>query len=106
MPTPEKAQTSGANNALSSADHNELSVASQSMRLLEHLQQYGTITTLEARRMGIMHPGMRVCELRKRSEKIDTGHTYQADESGAVHRVAVYIWRGEKPAQDDLFGGG
>ncbi len=55
--------------------------------------------------MGIMHPGMRVCELRKRGEKIDTGHTYQADESGAVHRVAVYIWRGTSASQGDLFEG-
>lgn len=105
MHTQEKAPTSGASNALSAANHNELSPASQSLRLLEYLQQHGTITTLDARRMGIMHPGMRVCELRKRNQPIDTIRTYQADETGAVHWVAAYIWRGENSRQGDLWEG-
>ena len=39
--------------------------ATQRQRLLEHLQQHGSITTDEARRwLGIMHPAGRVRELR------------------------------------------
>lgn len=74
-------------------------------RILEHLKRFGRLTTLDARRMGIMHPGMRICELRKQDYRIDTESTYQADDTGAVHRVAAYVLRGDDFNQSDLFKG-
>jgi Helix-turn-helix domain len=52
-----------------------------------------------------MNPAQRISELRKNGAPIKTDHTYQSDVTGAVHRVAVYIWTAENSAQGDFFGG-
>ena len=103
MHTKEKAPASGANSRTTSEQFTKERALSQCARILEHLKHYGRLTTLDARGMGIMHPGMRVCELRKRGVKIETAWAYQADETGSVHRLGVYIWLGRDAGQSDLF---
>lgn len=103
--TKEKAGASPANSNTSSRNYNDETGLPQALRILDYLANHGRLTTIDARRMGIMHPGMRVCELRKRGAPIETARTYQADETGAVHFVAVYLWRGQDARQADLFGG-
>lgn len=66
-----------------------LPVAVQRARILEHLQ-HDTLTTLQARSMGIMHPGMRVCELRKQGHRITTDRVDEYCPGGVRHRVARY----------------
>lgn len=63
--------------------------AAQRRRILEHLQ-HDTLTTLQARAMGIMHPGMRVCELRKQGHRITTETVDEYCPGGVRHRVARY----------------
>lgn len=46
--------------------------STQRLRIMKHLQQYGSITSLEAlREYGIMRLASRISELRKRGEKIE-----------------------------------
>jgi hypothetical protein len=104
--TKEKAGEAPANEKTTSNNYTDETAISQGWRIVEHLKQFGRLSTLEARRvLGIMNPSQRVSELRKRGLPIDTGRTYQADETGAVHSVAVYIWRGDNSSQCDLFEG-
>jgi len=63
--------------------------AAQRRRILEHLQ-HDTLTTLQARSMGIMHPGMRVCELRQQGHQITTEWANEYCTGGVRHRVARY----------------
>lgn len=65
------------------------SAAAQRTRILEHLQ-HDTLTTLEARAQGIMHPGMRVCELRKNGHQITTEKVSEYCAGGVRHMVARY----------------
>jgi len=46
--------------------------ATQRGAILDILKRRGSITTLEARRLGTMHPGGRVMELRRRGHRILT----------------------------------
>ena len=74
--------------------HNDNSASSQRTRLIEHLQEHGSITTIEARRdLDIMMPAARIYELRKQGYKIDTVWTSDTTEQGKQHRVACYVWR-------------
>ena len=68
------------------------SAAAQRRLIFEHLQ-HGTMTTLQARDLGIMHPGMRVCELRKQGYEIVTEWAFEYCPGGILHRVAR-IWGG------------
>jgi len=62
----------------------------QRARLLSWLLT-ATITTLQAREeLDIMHPAMRIKELRDRGHKIIT-HWTTADTGKAKHRVARYV---------------
>ena len=65
------------------------SAAIQRAKVLEQLQCEPR-TTLEFRAMGIMHPGMRVCELRKNGHQITTEWTLEYCPGGVRHRVARY----------------
>lgn len=64
--------------------------SAQRHRILEHLK-HDSLTTLEARSLGIMHPGMRVCELRKQGHEITTEWATEYCAGGVLHRVARYI---------------
>lgn len=75
---------------------------SQALRLLE-LIMVRPVSTLDARRMGIMHPAMRVCELRKQGHPIDTIKTWQTDERGRLHQVAIYVWNPQQKRQAELW---
>lgn len=101
----EKAPASGAKKNATRANHSDDSAASQCARILEYLLVRLIMTTLEARQvLGIMNPSQRVSELRKRGCPIETRWVHQADESGAVHRVACYVWRGDQAKQMDFWG--
>lgn len=76
------------------------------IRIVEYLAANLRLTTIDSREsLGIMNPAQRISELRKKGAPIDRDWTWQADQTGALHRVRVYIWRGENAAQGELFGG-
>lgn len=64
--------------------------AAQRQRILENLK-CGPITTLQARSLGIMHHGMRICELRKQGLDIVTESTVEYCPGGVLHRIARYV---------------
>jgi hypothetical protein len=65
---------------------------SQRQRLLEFLQCYGRISTLEARaKLNVLHPAARVFELRQRGVKILTFWRTDVTPEGYEHRVANYL---------------
>ena len=67
------------------------SLAAQRARLLKHLREAGSPTTLQAReQLNIMHPGGRVFELREMGHNIVTTWTWDTDHEGRRHRVARY----------------
>ncbi len=69
----------------------DLSAAAQRARLLAALRK-GPVTTLEARREpDILHPAMRVLELREQGHDIQTVWTRQETYGGVRHRVARYV---------------
>lgn len=63
--------------------------AAQRQRILEHLQR-GTLSTLQARSVGIMHPAARCMELRKQGHQIVTEKVDECCPGGVRHRVARY----------------
>lgn len=63
--------------------------AAQRRRVLEHLK-YSTLTTLQARSMGIMHPAARCMELRRQGHEITTEWVNEYCPGGVRHRVAKY----------------
>lgn len=68
--------------------------AKQRAAMLEALQS-GPLTTVAAREeLGVLHPGGRVLELRKRGYLIDTRSRTEFDAHGRPHRVAAYVLRG------------
>ena len=67
---------------------------SQRNAILKMIQSNGALTTLEARACGIMHPAMRVLELRRLGHNIVTHQSTQYDGAGVCHRVAVYVLEG------------
>lgn len=75
---------------------------SQSLRLLELVKSH-PFTTLDARRMGIMNCSQRITDLRKLGHPIDTAYTYQTDEYGHAHRVALYVWNPTQKRQAELW---
>lgn len=65
--------------------------AAQRTRILAALRE-GPLTTLDARKhLDVLHPAMRVLELRRRGEPIATVWTLQATDCGQVHRIARYV---------------
>lgn len=104
MPAQKEAPISGADRKTTSPT--DESAASQGCRIVDHLKKFGKLTTLEARSvLGIMNPAQRVSELRKGGKPIDTEWAFQPDETGAVHRVAAYVWRSGEARQPDLLEG-
>lgn len=72
----------------------DTSAETQRNTIVKLLQESGQMTTLDARANGIMHPAMRVCELRKQGHNIVTNWAYQTDEAGVEHRVGIYTLDG------------
>ncbi|HSW94317.1 MAG TPA: helix-turn-helix domain-containing protein [Gammaproteobacteria bacterium] len=72
------------------------SAASQRARILEHFVICPRLSTLEAReKYGILHPGGRVMELRKKGYHIDTHWISAPDSNGVLHRIGQYVFHGE-----------
>lgn len=68
----------------------------QRQRLIERLLIVGMIDTITARReLDILCPAARVLELRKRGHLIDTVKIQRQTDCGKLHRVGLYILRGE-----------
>lgn len=65
----------------------------QRARLLTHLKEFGSATTIELRRdLDVMMPAARVHELRHRfGLNITMVRVYQPTDCGKVHRVARYF---------------
>ena len=63
----------------------------QRARILDWLQSGRTLTTTEARKeLDVLHPAMRVLELRAQGIAIATHWTTVETQPGKVHRVAEY----------------
>ena len=70
----------------------EASRASQRVKLLEHLKQYGEVTTVTCREeYGVMSPASRFMELRRAGYEIVTKRCVAYDASGRRHPCASYI---------------
>ena len=66
--------------------------SAQRQRLLDHLEQYNAITTIEARELyDIMSPAPRVLELRERGYNIVTTRVNQHTDKGNHKGVARYV---------------
>lgn len=91
----ETASKPQANNNLLPVDlieHLGNSTASQKERVLHHLKPKGALTTLQARHsLEVMHPGMRVCELRKAGYTIETVWVNDVTPEGNQHRLGQYL---------------
>lgn len=73
------------------------SAKSQRHRILHHLKHVGPLNTLTARhKLDCMHPGMRVCELRKLGHDIHTVWVNALTPEGRNHRVGQYILAPQK----------
>ena len=68
------------------------SISAQRARLLDFLSHQSSITTLDARKLlDVLHPAMRILELRSLGFRIDTVWVKQETECGKLHRVAKYV---------------
>jgi hypothetical protein len=66
--------------------------ANQRLIILRWLKQHKSMSTFDARtKLGIMHPGGRVLELRRRGHNIITHWSVEHDPLNKPHRVARYI---------------
>lgn len=75
------------------ADHPGNDVEVQRDRVLAALRE-GPLSTVEARRwLDVMHPAMRVLELRAIGLNIDTVWSVEPTECGRLHRMARYVLR-------------
>lgn len=73
------------------------SAASQRQRILNHLKTIGPLNTLQARhKLDVMHPAMRVLELKKLGHDIDTVWINALTPEGCSHRVGQYVLRPKK----------
>jgi len=77
--------------ALNNNPSNEI----QRNMILELIASNGRMSTLDARDNSIMHPAMRIRELRTMGYNIVTNWIRQADQAGVMHRIAVYTHDGD-----------
>lgn len=100
--SPVKAATSGETTSTKHYDYSsknsfnqhvsDNSSTSQRAKILHYLKNTGPLTTLQARHiLDIMHPGMRVFELRQIGHPIETVWTEDITPEGNLHRVGQYI---------------
>lgn len=73
------------------------SKASQRTRILNYFQSSPNLSTLQARNeLGILHPGGRIMELRKKGHEILTQWIFEPDNTGVIHRIGLYVYQGRK----------
>ncbi|HAU0282336.1 TPA: hypothetical protein JBF45_15455 [Legionella pneumophila] len=71
------------------------SLQSQRKRILEHFKKCPRLSTIQARNeYGVLHPGGRIMELRKKGYDIQTHWIYEPDSNGISHRIGLYIYNG------------
>lgn len=69
--------------------------AKQCQVLLNHLNAHGNISTIQGReKYGISHVAGRVHDLRNQGFLIETRRVLEADASGRLHGVALYVLKG------------
>lgn len=96
-------KTEAASQITSKINSTSNSAAAQRSRLLDYLLRKANITTLEARKnLDVLHPAMRILELRAEGHRIDTVWTHQATDCGKVHRVARYVLLQSQPSLFDV----
>jgi hypothetical protein len=84
-------QDAGRKENQTTSHYADLSASAQRARLLDALR-IAPITTIEARRnLDILHPAMRVLELRAKGYDIHTIWTHQKTDAGVRHRIARYV---------------
>ena len=69
-------------------------ISTQRSRLLNRLRSRD-VSTIEARKMGIMSPAARILELRRKGYEIETKKCEVASTENAVTSVALYCLTGE-----------
>ncbi len=70
--------------------------STQRVRIMRHLQEYGSITSLEAlREYGIMRLASRISELRQRGEKIERSMCSGQNKFGETIHFAEYRLKAE-----------
>lgn len=68
------------------------STTAQRHRLAEYIQQYGSISTPEARKnCNVMMPAARIHELKRDGLNIDKVMVREESENGHIHRFARYF---------------
>lgn len=73
------------------SDSDQPGAARDRAKILAHLRLGKTLTTLQAlEKMGVLHPGGRVLELRKRGYNITTTWVRGTDCAGRLHRIGSY----------------
>lgn len=78
----------------------DLSKTAQCARLLAYLQDFGQISTSEARELlAVMSPAARVMELRRLGYSVMTSWRYLSDAAGVLHRQGVYSLQGGHHAE-------
>src|SRR5580704_4030135 len=71
------------------------SASTQKKRLVKYFENNPRLSTIEARdKMGILHPGGRINELRAKGYLIETHWTNETDANGVLHRVGLYVYQG------------
>jgi hypothetical protein len=89
--TPESPASDSRVNVNTSTTHSN-AAAAQRARLLMELRRNGFVTTIGARRdLDVLHPAMRILELRRAGHPIVTVWTREATACGKLHRVARYL---------------
>lgn len=91
-----KISSSGLQNNPKSKPLYDNSTTSQSLRILKHFDVCPRLSTIQARNeYGILHPGGRVMELRRKGYRIDTHWVNEPDSNGVNHRIGLYIYKGK-----------
>lgn len=72
------------------------SFANQRARILKEFEARKQISTFYFRdKLGIVHPAGRIKELRNQ-HNIYTSRTNEPDQNGVMHRIALYVYIGQK----------
>lgn len=69
----------------------------QRHKIAAYIREHGSMTTMQARAIGIMHPAARIMELRAQGCNIVANYMTIEDKDGVKHKgVAVYTLDGGK----------
>lgn len=95
---------SNLSNCIIGSAHSNNSAEKRS-RILDALNQHGRASTIDLRRNYDVALAPRIYELlHDYGYEIDTVWTYQETDCGNIHRIGMYVYRGDGNTKD-LFGG-